>query len=114
MPYRPSHNIVLMPPNPNNMEVKPNDPSPQICFPLSPKTTSNTSQRVIGSIIYYDRAVNLMVIMVINTFASKQAKGTDNNMLNMKQLIDYLATHPDMMVQFYASDIITNIHLDKR
>jgi hypothetical protein len=33
-------------------------------------------------------------------------------MTNTKQLLDYLATHPDATVQFHASDMILNIHLD--
>ncbi len=33
-------------------------------------------------------------------------------MLNTKQLIDYLATHPDATVRFHASDMIMNVHSD--
>ncbi len=33
-------------------------------------------------------------------------------MKSYEQLIDYLATHPNMTVQFYASDMILNVHFD--
>ncbi len=62
--------------------------------------------------MYYARAIDLTVLMVLSTIASKQAKGTDNTMLKTKQLLDYLATHPNATVQFHASDMILNIHLD--
>jgi hypothetical protein len=67
-------------------------------------------QCVISSILYYARAVNLVVHMALSTIASKQAKGTKSTMKKCKQLLDYLATHPKPTVRFYASDMIRNIH----
>jgi hypothetical protein len=67
---------------------------------------------VIGSILYYARAVNLTVLMALSTIASEQAKGTESTMEKTKQLLDYLATHPDATIRFHASDMILNIHSD--
>ncbi len=69
-------------------------------------------QQVIGSILYYARAIDLTVLMALSTIASKQSKGTEQTMQKCKQLLDHLATHPDAMVQFHASNMILNIHLD--
>ena len=69
-------------------------------------------QRVIGSILYYARAVDLTVLMALSTIASEQSKGTKNTMLKIKRLLDYLATHLDATVRFHASDMIFNIHSD--
>jgi hypothetical protein len=33
-------------------------------------------------------------------------------MTKMKQLLNYLATHPDATVRFHTSNMILNIHLD--
>ncbi len=33
-------------------------------------------------------------------------------MMKTKQLMDYLATHPDATVRFHTSDMILNVHLD--
>jgi hypothetical protein len=52
-------------------------------------------QQVIGNILYYAHALDLIVLMVLSTIASKQAKGTENTTLKTKQLLEYLATHPD-------------------
>jgi hypothetical protein len=67
-------------------------------------------QWVIGSILYYARAVDLTVLMALSTISSKQAHGTENMIQKTKQLLDYLATHLDGTVQFHASDMILNIH----
>ncbi len=59
----------------------------------------------------YPCAVDLTVLMALSTIASEQLKGTDNTiMLTTKQLLDYLATNPNAMVRFRASDMILNIH----
>jgi hypothetical protein len=50
--------------------------------------------------------------MALNTIASKQANGMENTMLKVKQLLDYLATHPAATVQFHTSDMVLNIHSD--
>ena len=69
-------------------------------------------QRVVGSILYYARAVDLTVLMALSTIASEQSKGTEQTWQRCKQLLDYLATNPNATVRFYASDMILNIHSD--
>jgi hypothetical protein len=69
-------------------------------------------QLIIGSILYYARTVDLTVLMALSTIASQQSKGTQHTMDKTKQLLNYLATHPDATVRFHASDMILNIHLD--
>ena len=56
--------------------------------------------------------VDLTYLMALSTIASKQTKGTENTMLKTKQLLDYLATHSNATVRFYASDMVMSIHLD--
>jgi hypothetical protein len=87
--------------------------------PIDPDTSPPLSedqkkqvQRVVGSILYYARAVDLTVLMALSTIASEQAKGTEQTWQRCKQLLDYLATNPNATVRFYASDMILNIHSD--
>jgi hypothetical protein len=82
---------------------------PDTSPPLLPEDIKQV-QRVIGSILYYAWAVDLTVLMALSTIASKQAKGTKSTMKKCKQLLNYLATHPNAMVQFRASDMILNVH----
>jgi hypothetical protein len=56
--------------------------------------------------------VNITVLMALSSIASKQTRGTTNTMAKAKQLLDYLATHPDATIRFRASDMILNVHSD--
>jgi hypothetical protein len=42
--------------------------------------------------------------------ASKQSRATKRTITNVKRLLDYLATHPDAKIRYYASDMILNVH----
>jgi hypothetical protein len=69
-------------------------------------------QKIVGSILYYARAVDMTVLMALSTIASEQTKGTEQTMEKALQVLDYLATHPDATIRFRATDMIMNIHLD--
>jgi hypothetical protein len=69
-------------------------------------------QKIVGSILYYARAVDMTVLMALSTIASEQTKGTKCTLEKAYQVLDYLATHPNAVVQFCASDMVMNIHLD--
>ncbi len=108
-PPRPQH-CPYSSPEPKRYGNNAQRPLPEDTSPPLSKEEIKHVQRVIGSILYYARAINLTVLMALSTIASKQAKGTENTMTKTKQLLDYLATHPDATVCFHASDMILNIH----
>ncbi len=54
----------------------------------------------------------MTVLATLSSIASEQAKATKGTLVKIKHMLDYLATHPDATVRFYASDMILNIHLD--
>jgi hypothetical protein len=69
-------------------------------------------QKIVGSILYYARAVDMTVLMALSTIASEQTKGTERTMEKAMQVLDYLATHPDATIRFRATDMVMNIHSD--
>jgi hypothetical protein len=82
---------------------------------ISPKLSDDEIkeiQRIVGSILYYARAVDITVLMALSSIASEQTRGTTNTMAKANQLLDYLATHPDAIIRFRASDMILNVHSD--
>ncbi len=82
---------------------------------ISPKLSDNkikVIQRVVGSILYYARAVNTTVLMALSSITSKQTRGMMNTMAKAKQLFDYLPMHPDATIGFQASDMVLNVHSD--
>jgi hypothetical protein len=69
-------------------------------------------QKIVGSILYYARAVDMTVLMALSTIASEQTKGTERTLEKAYQVLDYLATHPNAVVRFRASNMVMNIHSD--
>ncbi len=60
--------------------------------------------------MYYAQAVNMTVLMALNTIAVDQMKATERTMEECMQLLDYLAHNADAKVRFHVSDMILNIH----
>jgi hypothetical protein len=109
-PPRPQHCPYAS--QPKQFGSKAQRPLPPDASPPLSNANIKHVQRIIGSILYYARAVNLTVLLALSTIASTQVKGTQQTMAKTKQLLDYLATHPNATVRFDASNMILNIHLN--
>ena len=79
--------------------------------PVTPKQITKI-QRIVGSILYYARAVDHTVLMSLSTIAAQQTKATEATMAAVEQLINYCNTHPDAKLRYTASGMILNIHSD--
>jgi hypothetical protein len=62
--------------------------------------------------LYYARAVDPTVLMLLNDIATEQTKATEKTQAATNQMLDYLATHPDATIRCHASDMILHIHSD--
>jgi hypothetical protein len=80
--------------------------------PSLPAKQCLTIQKVMGSVLYYTRAVDPTVLMPLNDIATEQTKATEKTQAATNQLLDYLATHPDAAIRYHASDMILHIHSD--
>ena len=69
-------------------------------------------QKIVGSILYYARAVDSTVLIGLSSIAAEQTKATEKTHSRCHQLLDYLASNPDAKIRFHKSDMIMNIHLD--
>jgi hypothetical protein len=79
--------------------------------PLTAKQCLNI-QKVIGSVLYYARAVDPTVLMPLNDIATEQTRATEKTQAATNQLVDYLVTHPYANIRYHASYIILYIHSD--
>ena len=75
--------------------------------PIQEDTTREASdkeilkvQQVIGSILYYSKAVNLTALMLLSTMATEQAIATEHTIETMEQLLDYMASNSDATMNF--------------
>jgi hypothetical protein len=93
-------------PFPKQFGAKAQAPIPVDISPkLSPDNIKEI-QQIIGSILYYARAVDSTILMALSSITIKQTKETTNTMEKAKHLLDYLATNPDAMIRFRASNMI--------
>jgi hypothetical protein len=69
-------------------------------------------QQIIGTLLFYARAVDNTMLVALGTLASSQTKGTDNTMEATMQLLDYAATHPDAAIRYHKSDMVLYVHSD--
>lgn len=69
-------------------------------------------QQVLGIFLYYVRAVDLTIQQALNAIAEEQSNPAEKTLERVQQFLDYMATHPDTVINFYASDMILNVHSD--
>ena len=68
--------------------------------------------KIVGSFLYYGRAVDNTTLNPLNVIGSEQAKTKQLTEQKANQLLDYMDTHPSETVRFYASDMILNVLSD--
>jgi hypothetical protein len=71
-----------------------------------------TIQKVTGSVLYYARAVEPTMLVLLNDIATEQTKATNETQAATNKLLDYLATHSDATIRYHASDMKLHIHSD--
>ena len=69
-------------------------------------------QEVVGTFLYYARAVDATMLPALGSIATQQSKPTENTMKKVKQLLDYAATHPDAIITYRASNMVLAAHSD--
>jgi hypothetical protein len=48
----------------------------------------------------------------LNDIATEQTKATEKTQAATNQILDYLATHPNAIIRYHASDMVLHIHID--
>jgi hypothetical protein len=69
-------------------------------------------QQVLGTFLYYGRAVDSTMLTVLSSIASNQAEPTEETMNNIKLFLDYAASHQDAILTYQASDMVLIVHSD--
>ena len=80
--------------------------------PLATEKDKKYIQKVLGSFLYYARAIDMTILHALSAIASEQQTPTKRTVERVHQLLDYMATNPNAVVRFYASDMILNLHSD--
>jgi hypothetical protein len=69
-------------------------------------------QEIVGTFLFYGRAIDSTMMVALGTITSKQSKGTHAIAQAITQLLNYAAAHPDANVRYHASDMCLHIHSD--
>ncbi len=69
-------------------------------------------QSIVGSILYYARAIDPTMLPALNELGAQQTKATERPKTLIKQLLDYCATYPNAVIRYYASDMILFVDSD--
>jgi hypothetical protein len=69
-------------------------------------------QQVIGTFLYYGRAVDSTMFTTLSSIASTQAAPTAETLANIKTFLDYAATHQDAIITYRASNMVLVVHSD--
>jgi hypothetical protein len=84
-------------------------------FDTSPKLNEANKKRIqqlVGSFLYYARAVNPTILMGLSAIASQQALPNEDMRNCINQFLDYMATYPNAKIRYCASDVVLNVYSD--
>jgi hypothetical protein len=82
-------------PEPKSYGATAQAPLPNDNSPLLDKNGIKRIQKIVGSILYYARAVDMTVLMVLSSILMEQMKATQKTNSRCIQLLDYLATNSE-------------------
>ena len=69
-------------------------------------------QDIIGTLLYYGRAVNPTIVTALSEIASCHSKGIEALLNIYHQLLDYVTTHPNSAIRYHASETILELEND--
>jgi hypothetical protein len=70
----------------------------------------NKLQQLMGTLLFYARAVDPTLMMSINVLASEKSIATEITADKVIKLLNYCNTHPETKIRYHASYMILHIH----
>ena len=67
-------------------------------------------QQIIGTFLFYSRAVDPTLLTALSELSSAQATATEATKRVCHQFLDYCATHPASTIRYHASDMVLKLH----
>jgi len=71
-------------------------------------------QQIIGTLLFYGRAINSTLLVALGTLSGAQSKGTAATAPAITQLLNYCATHPDATIRFSNASYLSEIRARSR
>jgi len=80
--------------------------------PLATLAQKKELQSVIGTLLYYSRTVDPSILTAVHELGSVQANPTIKDMIKMERLLQYLSTHRNYGIRYYASNMQLQVQSD--
>ena len=80
--------------------------------PLVSTAKQKRIQQVIGSLLFYARAVDPTPLPTLNDLAAEQTQATIKTDKAVSKLLDYMSTFPNAAIHYSASDMVLHIDSD--
>ena len=112
--YKPTNRHQHCPYEPNPIIYGRNSDSivHEIDSPLLDTRKKKYVQQVLGSFLYYARAIDMTILHALSAIASEQANPTERTLKRVQQLLHYMHSNPTAVIRFRASNMILNVHSD--
>ena len=69
-------------------------------------------QQIVGTFLFYGRAVDVTMLVALSTLSAQQANATAKTAEAITKFLNYAASHPDAKIRFHASDMRLKTHVD--
>lgn len=92
--------------------VKVQQPEPLDTSPPASAKDKQYIQQVIGTLLYHARSIDSTTLVALSSIAADQANPTEDTLKRTKQLLDYVATHPDAVLRYVKSDMQLRVDSD--
>jgi hypothetical protein len=79
---------------------------------MAPNPTLHRIQDIVGSLLYYARAVDNKLLVALSAIATRQAKATLATEQAVDLLLNYVATYSNDGIVYQASNMILCAHMD--
>jgi hypothetical protein len=80
--------------------------------PLASEDEKKLLQCVVGTLLYYSRAVDPTICTAVHELGPIQSKPTTKDMVKMDRLLGYVSRHCNIGVRYYASNMILQLMSD--
>lgn len=87
-------------------------PPPDDSDILQTKAEIRRIQAIVGTFLYYARAVDCTMLPALNQISTQQSKPTNQTNEDANMLLDFAATYPNAKIRFHASDMILHVDTD--
>jgi hypothetical protein len=97
---------------PPNYGAKQQFAKPDDTEPLLDAAGKKYVQQVLGTFLYYARAVDSTMLVALSAIASEQAAPTQTTMRKVDQFLDYVASQEEAVLTYEASNMVLAVHSD--